>query len=185
MANPSDSRRQAGPEASPTRSRLVTAVAWLGIATSGCVTPVALVQTLMVGTLSEQVASALDSPELSQVPAPVRYLFEHLGPLSWLFLLGSVATLVCSIGLLRRRNWGRLGVIALLVVGVLQQFGLFAIQLSMGASVGVPGETPQEIKAVLVLLQVVGGILTVAQVAVCAWLIWKLGTPTIRAEFGA
>ena len=185
MASTSDSRRQAGPEASQTRSKLVTAVAWFGIATSGCATPVALLQTLMVGTLSEQVASALDSPELSQMPAPVQYLFQHLGPLSWLFLLGSLATLVCSIGLLKRMNWGRLGVIALLVVAILQQFVLFAIQLSMGSAVGVAGETPQEIKAALVVLQVVGGVLTVAQVGVCAWLIWKLGTPAIRAEFGA
>jgi hypothetical protein len=163
----------------------VTAVAWFGIASAGCAAPIALVQSLMVGTLSEQVAAALDSQELSQMPAPVRYLFEHLGLLSWLFLLGSVATLACSIGLLKRKNWGRLGVITLLVVAILQQFVLFAVQLSLGSSGGLPGETPQEIRAVLVLMQVVGGVLTVVQLGVCGWLIWKLGTPAIRAEFGA
>jgi hypothetical protein len=115
----------------------------------------------------------------------VRYLFEHLGLVSQLFLIGSLVTLVCSYGLLKRRNWGRLGVIALVAVAIVQQIGLFWLQLGMGNVVGVPGETLPEIGAALLLLQVVGGVLTVVQVGVCAWLIWKLTTPGIRAEFGA
>jgi len=101
------------------------------------------------------------------------------------FLAGAVATLVFSIGLLKRKNWGRLGVIALLGVAVVQQFVLFWIQMSMGSTVGSPGDAAMpELHAAMLLMQVVGGVLTVVQVGVCLWLIWKLQTPEIRAEFG-
>jgi hypothetical protein len=176
----------AKPPARPTpRSSFVTVTAWLGIGTSACAAPIALVQTLMVGTLSQEIRTALDSEALAQLPASMRYLLEHTKLVSQVFLLFSALTLVASVGLLRRRNWGRLAVMALLAVLIVQQLALFALQLSMGGALGGPGETPRELGAALLLLQVAGGVLTVLQVGVCAWMIWKLETPAIRAEFGA
>jgi hypothetical protein len=55
----------------------------------------------------------------------------------------------------------------------------------MGDAMGAAGEAPRELGAAMLLLQVLGGFLTVLQVGVCAWMIWKLETPAIRAEFGA
>lgn len=167
------------------RSTFVNLVAWFGIATGACATPIAVIQALMMGTIRTQLSAALDSQELAQLPGPVRLLFANFELLFQAFLVVSVATLVCSIGLLKRKNWGRLGVIALVAVAIAQQFVLFWIQLSMGNTVGVPGETPPEIHTAMLLMQVVGGVLTVVQVGVCAWLIWKFTTPSIRAEFGA
>jgi len=55
----------------------------------------------------------------------------------------------------------------------------------MGSTVGSPGDAAMpELHAAMLLMQVVGGVLTVVQVGVCLWLIWKLQTPEIRAEFG-
>ena len=76
--------------------------------------------------------------------------------------------------------------IALVAFAIAQQFVLFWVQLSMGSPVEAPGgEALPELQSVMLLMQVVGGVLTVVQVGVCAWLIWKLQTPQIRAEFGA
>ena len=167
------------------RSTFVNVIAWFGIATGACATPIAVIQTLMLGTLAPQLQAALESQELSQLPAPVRLLFANFELLFQAFLVGSVVTLVVSIGLLKRKNWGRLGVIALLGVAIVQQFVLFWIQMSMGSTVAAPGEEAMpELHAAMVMMQVVGGVLTVVQVGVCAWLIWKLQTPEIRAEFG-
>jgi len=167
------------------RSTFVTLVAWLGIGTAACATPVALVQSLMAGTLSAQVEAALDTDALAHLPFAMRYALEHVGLLSQAFLAASLVTLGVSIGLLKRKEWGRLGVIALLGVAILQQLGLFWLQLTMGDAMGAAGETPRELAAAMLLLQVVGGVLTVVQVGVCGWMIWKLMTPEIRAEFGA
>ena len=76
------------------------------------------------------------------------------------------------------------GVFALTRSAILQQFGLFWLQLTMGNAMGAAGEAPRELGAAMLLLQVVGGVLTVLQVGVCAFMIWKLTTPAIRAEFG-
>jgi hypothetical protein len=170
----------------PPRSTFVTLVAWFGIVTAGCATPMALIQSLMVGTLSEQIRSALDSEALSQLPVAIRYVIEHLGALSFSFLLGSVVTLAFSIGLLKRKEWGRQGVVVLLAVAILQQLVLFWVQVSVVGQAGAPAglaEMPQEIGAGLLLMEVLGGVLTVLQVGVCVWMMWKLRTPAIRAEF--
>jgi hypothetical protein len=175
-----------GPVATPaTRSTLVNVIAWFGIATGACATPVAVIQTLMLGTLAPQLQAALESQEMAQMPAPVRLAFENFELVFQVFLAAAVATLVFSIGLLKRKNWGRLGVIALLGVAIVQQLLLFWVQMSMGTALSVPGgEGLPELQAAMLLMQVVGGVLTVVQVGVCAWLIWKLQTPAIRAEFG-
>jgi len=163
----------------------VNVIAWFGIATGACATPIAVIQAIMMGTLAPQVQAALESEQFAQLPSAVRLMLANFQLLIQAFLLGSVATLVFSIGLLKRKNWGRLGVIALLVVAVVQQFVLFWIQLSMGGTAGPPGEAMPELQAAMVVMQVVGGVLTVVQVGVCGWLIWKLQTPEIRAEFDA
>jgi len=176
-----------GPGAAPAnRSSFVNIVAWFGIATGACASPIALIPTLLMGTLVPQLQAGLESPELAQLPAPVRLVFANFELLVQVLLIGSLATLVFSIGLLKRKNWGRLGVIALVGVAIAQQFVLFWIQLSMGSTVAAPGgQALPELQSVMLLMQVVGGVLTVVQVGVCAWLIWKLQTPQIRAEFGA
>lgn len=179
-----NARPSAGAAPNP-RSTFVTLTAWFGIATAGCATPMALVQSLMGGALSAQVQAVLDTEGLAQLPFAIRYALEHVEVLSHVLLAASVMTLVVSIGLLKRMEWGRLGVMALLVVAILQQLGLFWLQLTMGDAMGAAGEAPRELGAAMLLLQVVGGFLTVLQVGVCAWMIWKLQTPQIRAEFGA
>jgi hypothetical protein len=168
------------------RSVFVNVLAWFGIATGACGTPIALIQAFMMGTLAPQLQAALESEQLAQLPSPLRLVLANFELLFQVFLIGSVATLVLSIGLLKRRDWGRLGVIALLGVAIAQQLVLFWIQLSLGGSFQAPGGQPMpELQAAVLLMQVVGGALTVAQVGVCAWLIWKLQTPQVRAEFGA
>ena len=179
------SEPQATAGASAKRSSFVNVIAWFGIATGACATPIAVIQALMLGTLAPQLQAALESQELAQLPAPVRLVLANFELVFQVFLAGAVATLVFSIGLLKRKNWGRLGVIALLGVAVVQQFVLFWIQMSMGSTVGSPGDAAMpELHAAMLLMQVVGGVLTVVQVGVCLWLIWKLQTPEVRAEFG-
>ena len=180
------SEPQATAGASAKRSSFVNVIAWFGIATGACATPIAVIQALMLGTLAPQLQAALESQELAQLPAPVRLVLANFELLVQVLLIGSLATLVFSIGLLKRKNWGRLGVIALVGVAIAQQFVLFWIQLSMGSTAEAPGgQALPELQSVMLLMQVVGGVLTVVQVGVCAWLIWKLQTPQIRAEFGA
>lgn len=110
-------------------------------------------------------------------------------------LLVSLVFLAVSWGLLRRREWARRGFIALLVLGTLLQLtwvwaipqimeGTLAMQMAaiLAADADVDAMEAMN-KAVVTVATAVTAVMVLLFFALHAWLVWKLCTASVRAEF--
>lgn len=128
------------------------------------------------------------------MPASMRWLLDHLPVLSLAGLAMSVVFLISAWGLLKRREWGRLLFIAFLVVTALGNFAgvllvaqMFdAMQSIFPDSLAGTPEMVQFEQQMLVnrSIALASSIVTALAFAVLhAWVIHKLCTPAVRAEF--
>jgi hypothetical protein len=173
------------------RSTFVTVLAWVFIGLSSFTLFIAILQNLMMhmmfrGPEFEQAIQATkDDP---QAPAFASYLFEYMFVFFALFLLVSIASLLASVGLLRRRNWARLLFIALMGVGIVWNIGGFVLQLIMFPSMSdLPGvasdDFVRQFQIMFVVMAVFGGLMALGFSALFGWIITRLVSPPIVAEF--
>jgi hypothetical protein len=174
------------------RTFFVTAIGWLGIAFG-------LLTAAVGAVLAIGFRSALGGPQLDaelarlaadpDVPAFSGWLLTHTQTLFHATVAFGIAVLVASVAMLRRRNWGRLGVLATLWLGVVANVGAaVAILLLLRAF---PDAAAKELVAAGVNFQrvmagmmamVVGG--AMVAVSLHAWIIWRLAGVEARREFG-
>ena len=172
------------PTAPQTKSTCVTVVAWLFIVMSGCATPISLFQNIMILTMFPRFGAPPDDA-FADLPVVSRFLFSHMELFFHAFLVVCIYTLVCSIGLLKRRNWARRGFIALLCAGVLYQVAGFAFQSVFMTEMAGRGAPDDEFRAALLMMRLFGAGMAIGLVILFGWMIKKLTSPPIRAEFGA
>lgn len=173
------------------RSSFVTAVAWIFIALSALFLLISLLQNAMVHLLipMDEMRAQL-AQEGQAMPDAARWMLGHI---TWLFVAFTVVStwaLVVSIGLLRRRNWARIGFIALMLFGILYQFAGLALQWFMMADMGLvgadaPPEFVRQFETMRYLMLAFGVLMGLAFGALFGWLAWKLMQPPIIAEFRA
>jgi len=101
-----------------------------------------------------------------------------------MFLVSAI-TLVASIGLLRRLNWGRLLFIALLVLSIVWQVAGLALQQAIFSMLpAVPPEAgAPPVEQFLHVMRVAGVVLTLAFAVLFGWIIKRLVSPAVVAEF--
>lgn len=122
------------------------------------------------------------------LPPQLLWMFDHLGLLNFLSLLSSAFVTAVSWGLLRRREWGRLGFIACLALGAVAGFFFAAwfmqamAWVNERAGTGLAATDPvfQGMLSAMKTVMVVSAVLIAAA---HGGIIWKLCTPAIRAEF--
>ena len=122
------------------------------------------------------------------LPPQLLWMFDHLGLLNFLSLLSSALVTVISWGLLKRQEWGRLGFIACLALGAVAGFFFAAwfVQVmawmneQVGADLAAADPLFQGMQSAMKTVMVVSAVLIAAA---HGGIIWKLCTPTIRAEF--
>src|SRR4030095_1524929 len=98
------------------RSDFVTVVAWIFIALSGLAALMSVAQYFMAGMMMSPGPmrdTMNDAQARGDMPPAAAFMFEHFRQLIGAFFLLSLITLVASIGLLKRRDWARLGFILL------------------------------------------------------------------------
>ncbi len=182
--------------APPARSGFVTVLGAisLGLAAIGLFSGLVQVAVLWLAPndLVSQLLAGLDGglPDMPALPSMLSWSLGHLVELSAAGALLSALFLAVSWGLLLRRNWGRLGFIAFLLLGVLVNLAglllMWQMQqwvLALNAGLGDPALEAQMRGF---------GMATMALAAVCTlllavlhfWLIHRLRTPAVRAEFG-
>jgi len=171
------------------RSSFVTAVAWIWIAMSGLSAFVALIQTLFAGVLlpgpyfehAMAQASTSADPQVQFATS----LFHWFPWITGLMFLSSAISLVASIGLLHRRNWARLLFIAMLLLTILSQVAGLVVQQKIFAMLpAVPQEEGAPPIAMFIhVLRIASILLTLAFAAVFGWIIKRLVSPAIAAEF--
>ena len=169
------------------QSTFVTVLAWIFIALSGLGTFIALLQNIVINTVFpfEQMSSTLTQDP--NTPPMAIFMFEHLRLLFFAFLAVSTATLVVAIGLLRRRNWARLTFVAFLALSIVWNVaGLFLQHAMMGSMPPLPKAPPefaQDFQAMASRIFIVGVVMSVGFSVLYGWLIKRLLSPQIRAEF--
>ena len=187
MANPD-------PDAAPAAKRtfFVTAIGWLGIA-FGLLTVAAVIAGAYVFNvnfggpgLDAELADMAADP---RVPAYHGWLLTHLSLLFYTAIAFGLAVVVLSIALLRRRNWGRLGIVATLWLGVAANIAAAAAMLLLLGAF--PDAAAKELEAAGVDFErvmwglkamVVGAGMMV--VSLHAWVIYRLVDGEARREFG-
>lgn len=173
------------------RSVFVTVVAWLFIAISGLGAAVAVLQNLLFWTMfsgSDGSASAVELP-----PEAPPFMEFVLGNVQWILpsiLLLFLLMLVCSIGLLKRRNWARLFFVGLMglgiawqVLGVVHNFLNFSSMEAQFEAAAGPGGAGMDMGPILIVSVVMGVLFALAFAAVFGWIAAKLLSAPIAREF--
>jgi hypothetical protein len=171
------------------RSQFVTAVAWVFIVMSGFGTLIALAQNAMMHVMfnGPEMQTALEHAHTD--PAAPPFAGFMLGGMRYVFfgvLLMAAGMLAASIGLLRRNNIARVTFIALLVLGIVWNVlslvvqGIFFSQLPVQdlATQGGP-----DMREMFLVIFAFGAVLVLVIAGVFAWIIKRLTSPAIRAEF--
>lgn len=187
-----DDRGIAVPAAIPEsqRSQFVTVIAWIFIVLGGFTTLISLLQNILVNTvipLEQMQAQMATSP--TPIPPMVGALMEHIRLFFFAFLVLASTTLVSAVGLLRRRNWARRIFIAILALGILWNIaGLFLQQTMMSEMQafqppGAPADIQQQMRGMMAATQVFSAIFALGFSLLFGWIIKRLTSPGIVAEF--
>lgn len=182
------------PESSRPSNSFVTVLAWISIALALLGLVYGLLQAVMGLVMPPDYYLRMLNPyggEPPQLPPLMQWIYTHTLLMGLLMTILSAIFLWVSWGVLKRKEWGRIGFIAVLVLGALWQFacvlaipqfteGMLAIQ----AGALPQGQTmPPEFEAFMTAAMLMGGLVAVVFAALHGWIIWKLCTPAVRAEF--
>jgi hypothetical protein len=174
------------------RSGFVTATAWTFIACALLGILVAGGQLLVLSTVirvEDLRAVLVEVGRERPVPSFVLAAFDHLHALLGGLLALSIAALVASVGLLRRRDWGRIGTVALCVVAALWNFagGVAPLFWFSDFARFAPADLPPEFRAgfeMMIRWTMWASVATgLAFAAAFAWLAKRLRDADIREEF--
>jgi hypothetical protein len=188
-----DKRMEWASSREPTRSVFVTAVAWIFIALDGGASAILLIQNLLINTIVpfDQLREGMAHAEhAARVPPYFVWAFEHIRPILLVFLIYALLKLAAAIGLLKRQNWARLVFVGILAFGIVSSFAGIALQqfaLSSMLTMPLPPHAPRDFEAnlqgVMSVMRIFMAIFAIAFVVLYAWMIRKLLSPAIVAEF--
>jgi hypothetical protein len=173
------------------RSSFVTVLAWVFIILSGFGMLISLFQNIMVWTVFNQpeVANAMSSPP----PGAPPFMAFIAGYLRWIFLaplLVTTATLVSSIGLLKRVNPARLVFIGLMILGIAWNMGGLVIQFAVFGSMREQFAAFQQsadapnMQPFLIAMEVVSVLFAIGFSVLWGWIARRLMSREVRTEFG-
>jgi hypothetical protein len=170
------------------RSRFVTATAWVFIVLAALASASALVQNAAVTSMLPGLQAGGNNPSLPLLTGLL------VGYLPWVVgtgLVVSFATLASAIGLLLRLNWARRAFIGMLLFAIVANLAGMWLQHEVVQSVVSSTLSSAPIPAQV--LGVFGGFVTAAKVmaifmtlgacAVLAWIIQRLMSASVRQEF--
>ena len=172
---------------SPRATALVTVLGWISVALGAMGVASGLLQAAVLPVLQpRQMLAQIDDAGMP-VPPALAWMLEHLQWLNLASILASALLLLVAWGLLRRREWGRKGFIALLVLSALGSlagaawFGHFMDGL-VGMQQQMAGDDPVFARLQLAMRMTLwAGAIAVA--VLHGWLAWLLGTAPVRAQF--
>lgn len=175
------------------RSTFVTVLSWICIGLSGFMTLIAILQNVMMQlvflpSLHEPLAT---QPLAPGMPPGVLWMFAHIHWFFRLFLLLALAHLVGAIALLRRRNWGRLLFIGVLLFdGIYQVVSVAFLWWFMEATMHAPGlggaqaaDAVPMMDGMMTVMRIFSLVIGIAFLGLFGWIILRLRSEPIRREF--
>lgn len=182
-----------------TRSTFVTVVAWIFIGLSGLMSFIMLLDSVLLPQVFVPMLQQMQP--MTDLSPFLGWYFGHIVWLCYLTLLLSLAHLLASICLLKRRDWGRrlfIGMIGLDIVyqvagAALQWWLMGPMQHAMLQTqfASMPRPLPAEQQAqmlqmmdsMMVFARVLSLVFAAALVVLFAWIIKRLCSAAIRREF--
>lgn len=174
----------------------VTGLAWISIAMGALGVGSGLLELLAAQASTaegvQQLLGALGGGALA-LPPMLRWTLEHSVEISLAGIVLSAPMLWLGWGLLRRREWGRVGFIVFLAIGTLLTFGLVwlvpaLVDSTLSAQLGLqaPGQRlPPELAGVEDAAMVMSLAVALVLAALHGAIIWTLCTPAVRGQFAA
>jgi hypothetical protein len=175
--------------APPKRSTFVSVLAWIYIVLMGLMTFAAIIEAIVfftvlppdaIGRLWAQATGG------QQLPAVYQFMFSHMQALTLGGLVMSVFLLVASIGLLKRRNWARIIFIVFMgfsvvwnVASVFLMPSLYSTMPMVPQAQGLP-----VLKVIQTVMSVFAVVMALAFTVLFGWIVKKLLSARIKAEFG-
>jgi hypothetical protein len=170
------------------RSTFVNVLAWIFIVISGFTTFISILQNIMIRMMfhKEQISQSIKQAENTQhVPAFANFMFNYADLFFLLFLIVSVTSFVSAIALLKRKNWARVVFIILMslgiawnIIGMVLQFTMFNTLPEMAGR-----GAPPEFAKMMIIMKIAGVIMAIGISALFGWIIKKLTSQQIKAEF--
>jgi hypothetical protein len=182
-----ESEPQLGP-IQPRRSTFINVLAWLFIVIGGFSTFVSILQNIMVRMMfhSDEANQAFRQAESAkEIPAFAGFIFNHMDLFFLSFLVVSASSLVSAIALLKRKNWARVVFIVLMALGIVWNIAGVVLQFTMFNNMPEFANrgAPPEFQSMMRIMQGATVIMVIAFTALFCWIIKKLVSPQIRAEF--
>ena len=178
----------------PIRSSFVTALGWIFVCLAGFATLIGLLQNLMLQLVflpatQQQMATQPIPPNM---PLPMGWVFGHMIWFFRVFLLLSITTLIAAIGLLLRRNWGRLLFIGLMgfaiayqLLGLIFQWWLMgSMQQMMQLPSNAPAHFADGMHGFMLAMQIFGTLMAIGFSVLFGWISKRLCSPAVQREFG-
>lgn len=182
------------------RSAFVNATAWITLCLSILSLVMLALQVVMFLAAGRTGLFSKLQEQLALDPQASAFLSMALEWLPWLAVLITVQNLLfvtASVGLLKRREWGRKLFIALLALVIVWQIVMIPLQWSMmdhfqGLMMMGQEVRPEmqammqaQMEATSIISRLFSAAFGLIFAALFAWLIWKLRSPRVRAEFAA
>src|SRR5512140_685495 len=174
----------------PPRSTFVTVLAWIFIVLGGMATLMSLLQNIMVALLFRpemMMEAAKDLPKDEGPAALASFMIMNFRLFFLLFLVLSALTLASAIGLLLRRNWGRMLFVALMVIGMAWNIVALGLMfLFFGAMADLPsrgGADAQAFQVFFLFGAAINVLFVVGFTVLFGWIVKRLLSPDIRREF--
>lgn len=173
------------------RSAFVNILAWLSLALGLFGVLSGLLQAVVFASMdlsNQLVAILLQGETRALMPPQILWWIEHMQLVNGLSTVSSLVMAVVSWALWQRYEWGRIGFIALLLLGA--AFG-FAMTVYMAGildwllthAASDPAAADAGVSQVLMLTKATMYAGTLVIALLHAGIAWKLQTPAIRAEF--
>jgi len=172
-------------------SLFVTLVAWIFIGLSSCATLISVLQNIMLSFAFSSGRGGFPIEDAQRnAPPAIAFMMGHLRFYFLAFLIVSVATLLCSLGLLRRHRWARIAFIGILGLGIVWNIGGIVLQnwvvgsiLDMKPNVHTPPNFDEAMHAMTIAIRVISAFFALGVSGLFGWIIARLLSPQIAAEF--
>ena len=174
-------------EATQPKSTFVTVLAWIFIVLAGFAMFISILQNIMITLIFpvEEMNQRLSSHEVQEnMPAFANFMFSNIRLFFFGFLVVSCATFISSIGLLKRKNWGRIIFIAIMSLGIAWNiFALVLQQFMMPSMSEMPGPPGSNFGVMMTIMRVFTSLMALGISILFGWIIKSLVSPKIRKEF--
>lgn len=166
------------------QSKFINPLAWFLITCSGAATLVTFMQSIMVSLVFSKVFSKIHLPPLPENTPKIFSLFvENVHCFFYAGFVFSMLGLIASIGLLKRKNWARILIIALMIGFIIFQIlsGVFSFQVvdQFPSTEG----APFDVKLIARVIQIGTLLFSLVLIVFVVWVIKKLSTAPVINEF--